>query len=213
MSAADLICFALPEEARPFRAFARREPGIRLCVTGMGRRNATKVVEAKLAGAKPRLVLTCGFAGALDPALRIGDLVFAAGENFPLRERVAATGARRAQIHCAEAIAVTSAAKSLLRARTNADAVEMESGAIQEVCLRVGVPCATLRVISDTAGEDLPFDFNQFARDDLSLNFPKLLLALAGSPSKLGALLRLQRHCRLAADRLAAALITVLSRD
>jgi nucleoside phosphorylase len=177
----------------------------------MGRRNATTVVEAELAAAKPRLVLTCGFAGALDPALRIGDLVLAADDNFPLRERLVATGARLAQIHCAEAIAVTAVAKSLLRARTNADAVEMESGAVQEICLRAGVPCATLRVISDTADEDLPFDFNQFARDDQSLNLPKLLLALASSPSKLGALLRLQRHCRLAADRLAAALITVLS--
>ena len=64
--------------------------------------------------------------------------------------------------------------KLKLRADTGADAVEMESAEIQSVCQERGIPCATVRVISDTANEDLPLDFNQFAKPDLSLDYGKL---------------------------------------
>jgi len=90
--------------------------------------------------------------------------------------------------------------------------VEMESEAIQTVCQERGIPCATVRVISDTAQEDLPLDFNQLANSDQSLNFGKLALAITKSPGKISALLRLQKITSLAAQRLAAALSQVIGR-
>ena len=205
-----LVCFALEEEAAPFRKIAAGQAGLSILVTGIGRKNAEAAVRDNLAGHAPDRVFTCGFAGGLNPALVVGDVVFFT-ENEPLRAQLANAGARAATCFCAPRIAVTAADKQELRRTTGADAVEMESGAIQEVCRGRGIPCATVRAISDTADADLPLDFNQMAKADLSLDFGKLARALARSPGRIGALLQLQRQCNIAAAALARTLAAVLA--
>jgi adenosylhomocysteine nucleosidase len=153
------------------------------------------------------LVLTCGFAGALNQDLKLGDVIFELSTlNSQLSTCLLAAGAKPAKFFCADRIATTVAEKKKLRAETGADAVEMESGAIQAVCRERGIPCATLRVISDTAGEDLPLDFNALAKPDMNLDYGKLAWAIARSPGKIGALLKLQNQTRLAAEKLAVIL-------
>ena len=208
MSVSDtvLICFALPEEARPFERRLAGRGDLRLRVTGMGRKNADSGVRAALRDALPAWVITAGFAGGLDPALARGTVVFEADAAFPRGELLHAAGARPARFHCAERIAATAGEKRRLREATGADAVEMESGVIQAVCREAGIPCATVRVISDIAEEDLPLDFNRFTQADGSLDLGGLLWAIARSPGLIGPLLRLQRHTREAARRLAEVL-------
>ena len=53
-----------------------------------------------------------------------------------------------------------------------------------------------MRVILDTANEDLPLDFNQLMTADQKMSYGKLALALVKSPGKVGALLRLQKQSR-----------------
>ena len=65
---------------------------------------------------------------------------------------------------------------------------------------------ATIRVISDTANEDLPLDFNALAKPDKSIDFGKLAWAIARSPGKIGALRALQKKTRFAAQQLARVL-------
>jgi len=63
-----------------------------------------------------------------------------------------------------------------------------------------------VRVISDTADEALPLDFNALAKADQSLDFGKLFLAIAKSPGKIGALLALRKKTKFAAEQLAGVL-------
>jgi len=229
-----LVCFALKEEAAPFHKIAARHPGVITIIVGIGRANAEKSVrnflaggagvlasrepaasgQARLAGtlAPPELVLTCGFAGGLNPDLKLGDVVFELSDpqlpaaNSQLRAKLLAAGAKPVKIICTDRIATIVAEKIKLRAETGADAVEMESAAIQAVCAERGIPCATVRVISDTADEDLPLDFNTLAKPDKSIDFGKLAWAIAKSPGKIGALMRLQKKTSFAAGELAAVL-------
>ena len=115
-----------------------------------------------------------------------------------------------AKFFCADRIATTVAEKKKLRDGTGADAVEMESAAIHAVCRERGIACVTVRVISDTANEDLPLDFNALAKPDKNLDFGKLFLAIAKSPGKIGALMELQKKTKFAAERLADVLIEIL---
>lgn len=156
-------------------------------------------------------VFTCGFAGGLDPKLQTGDVVFAT-TDARLAEAFSKSGARAATFACIDRIATTAFEKQLLRANTQADAVEMESEMIHVLCAERGIPCATVRVISDPAHEDLPLDFNQLSNPDQSLNFGKLALAVAKSPGKIPALLRLQKQTSFAANQLATKLVQVLNR-
>jgi adenosylhomocysteine nucleosidase len=226
-----LICFPLKEEAAPFRKVAAGQSGISILLTGIGRKNAEKSVREFLAGNAPELVLTCGFAGGLNPDLKLGDVVFEIPEPFSissrsrgdeaqineisetphvvsygLREKLPAAGAKPARFFCANRIAVTVAEKKKLRDESGADAVEMESGAIHAICREHGIPCATVRVISDTANEDLPLDFNALAKPDQNLDYGKLAWAVLKSPGKIGALLQLQKQTRFAAEQLASVL-------
>ena len=206
-----LVCFALREEAAPFRKISADRPGALILITGMGRKNAEKSVRDFLASHAPTLVLTCGFAGGLNPELTAGAVVFAT-DDVPLRKKLAAAGARPARFYCTSHIATTAAEKQELRRSTAADAVEMESEAIHAVCREQGISCGTVRVISDTANEDLPLDFNRLANPDLSLDYGRLAVAVAKSPGKIRALLRLQKQTRLAAEELAEVLDKVTCR-
>ena len=157
----------------------------------------------------PKIVLTCGFAGGLNPDLQLGEVLFELSDSeirnpqSAIRNRLLAAGAKPAKFFCTDRIAITADEKKRLRAETGADAVEMESAAIYAVCRERGIPCATVRVISDTANEDLPLDFNQLFKPDKSLDFGKLAWAIARSPGKIGALLKLQKQTRFAAEQLA----------
>jgi hypothetical protein len=235
-----LICFALREEAAPFRKIAAGKSGISILLTGIGRQNAEKSLReflvnwgahasgvpfsasrrkpsgatpelARETRALPELVLTCGFAGGLNPDLKLGEVVFELSTRNPQLEiRLLGAGARPATFFCADRIATTVAEKKKLRYETGADAVEMESAAIHIVCAERGIPCATVRVISDTADEDLPLDFNALARPDKNLDFGKLFLAIATSPGKIGALMTLRKKTRFAAQQLADVLEKVI---
>ena len=218
-----LVCFALKEEAAPFRKIAAGKSGISILLTGIGRKNAEKSARDFLSVNSPKLVLTCGFAGGLNPELKLGEVVFET--SFPSSsrresaqteignqlepthvgcyEQLVAAGAKPAKFFCADRIATTVDEKRKLREETGADAVELESGAIHAICRERGIPCATVRVISDTANEDLPLDFNRLSKPDMNLDYGKLAWAVMKSPGKIGALLKLQKQTRFAAERLA----------
>src|SRR5271169_575820 len=115
-----LVCFALKEEAKPFRKLMAEKSGVAILITGIGRQNAEKSVRGFLVGKDstdgsaiqlpksptgpggiggitllPDLVLTCGFAGGLNPDLKTGDVVFETADD-DLRGRMLSAGANAA---------------------------------------------------------------------------------------------------------------------
>jgi adenosylhomocysteine nucleosidase len=130
------------------------------------------------------LILSVGFCGALDPALRVGDIVNAAN------------------VLTADRVAVTAAEKHALRERTGAAAVEMEASAVEAKAREWGTPFHAVKVVSDTAAEDLPLDFNQYRDSDGRFSRARIALAALRRPSALAGLMRLDRNCRRAADEL-----------
>ena len=93
-----LVCFALKEEAAPFQKMAagglRRGHHVSILLTGIGRQNAEKSVREFLATNSPELVLTCGFAGGLNPDLKLGEVLLTKSEIEKLASGEARVGNR-----------------------------------------------------------------------------------------------------------------------
>jgi len=139
--------------------------------------------------------------GALDPALRAGDIVVD-GEvaAFPaLSTRRFVTG----RMHSLDHVAVTSKEKRNLRNQTGAIAVDMETAAIRERAEAWGLPFYCVRVVSDSAGDNLPLDFNSYRDSRGEFSRVKIALAALGSPLQvLPRLMEFDKSCRQAADTL-----------
>lgn len=206
-----LVCFAVKQEAAAFSRPAVCPRNARVLLTGMGLRNARdKIAEALNRGPLPSLVISSGFAGGLKPGLSRGTVVYEVGERFKWEAALKNAGAVPGAFHCASRVAATIAEKAALRQRTGADAVDMESLSIQEACRHRRVPSVTIRVILDTAEEDLPLDFNTLLSPEEAVDTARLAWALAKSPGKIPALIRLGRQAKEGAQRLAEVLVRFL---
>ena len=189
-------------------------------------------LEAQIARERPRGVMSVGIAGALDPGLRVGDvvtgtrlerdgrtfnnIVIPANAGTHLRN-VPEMGSRvrgddgslksrpssESEVLGVDLAVTTDTAKAALRAATNAAAVDMESHIAARVAARHKLPFAAIRVISDTAHHDLPPAACVPLRPDGSIDLPRVLVALARQPSQLPALLRLARDTNVALKVLA----------
>ena len=82
----------------------------------------------------------------------------------------------------------------------------MESSTLRALARERGVPGATVRVISDAAGDTLPLDFNVLMTPDDRLDFGRLAWTLIRSPGLIPRLMAFQKTVAHASDRLAAAL-------
>jgi len=186
------------------------------CVSGVGRAAAMRAAARLVAGHRPRLLVTAGFAGGLVPGLTRGSVVrpdrvvTAAGEAaLPLLPDTAGDGghARPLTIVTADEIQSTAAAKRNLAASSGGQLVDMETHAVAAVAAAAGLPCAALRVISDDATQDLPAEVARLTRPQPTLRRLGAALATIGRrPGAAVDLWRLYEHAVVDARRLAAAL-------
>jgi adenosylhomocysteine nucleosidase len=216
-----LVCFAVREEARFFieqMVYVRdpkskdppRHPIYEICITGMGRRNAVEGIRQAIAMTQPKLVITSGFAGGLNPALQFGTVVYEEDFDAGFGPQLEEAGAVRATFYCHRRVAITAAEKSELWKATGADAVEMESSVIRNICREQRIPSATVRVISDDAGQDLPLDFNAMMTSEDRIHYPKLIWAVLSRPGRIVKLMEFQRQTVAASRRLGTALAQLL---
>lgn len=169
----------------PGAAFARRCGRRILLANGPGPRLVRQALSSPAAREwKVAQVISAGFCGALDPALRLGDIVT---EGIWSEDRVA----------------VTAEDKRLLREKTGARAVEMEYAAVAAKAREWGLPCRAVKVVSDTAQEDLPLDLNRYRDAEGRFQLGRIAMAGMLRPfTVLPRLIVLDRNSRLAADKL-----------
>ena len=204
-----LICFAVKEEAQAFQEILPRRSRARVLITGMGKTNAEKAITEALQKIQPVRVVSSGFAGGLNPQITSGTVVFE-GADLETETALLRLNALSIRFHCADRVATTVAEKCQVRKTTGADAVEMESLIIGDVCRKAGIPFTTVRVILDAADEDLPLDFNRLMTAKQKLSGLKLAGALLKAPGKIGELKRFQKRCQAAARTLATALVRII---
>src|ERR1051325_11056879 len=100
-----LVCFAVKEESK----FFKPPPDVRVLITGMGRNNAFHKLEDYMARATPTGVLSCGFAGGLNPALKVGDIIYDMDEGSPWEKALLASKGKLARFECANRVSCTAA--------------------------------------------------------------------------------------------------------
>lgn len=160
---------------------------------------------ASLAAGGFDLLLSFGFAGALDPALRAGDLLLAdrvvgAGAAFhadrAARDRLAAALALGSRVLAGAILGVEQVIdrpgeKARLFAATRAMAVDMES--LPLFAAAAGKPALALRAIADPASRTIPRAALRAIDRDGNPDIGKLLVGLLRRPADIGGVLALAR--------------------
>ena len=162
------------------------ETAVTVGIIGMGPPHAAKRAKAVLENVKHsaahkketiRGVMLCGFAGALKPELKRGEIFVTAGAEHFLPHLPEAERPAEARLHTAEKVVATSAAKADLFARTGVWLVDMEQADIARVAAEAGLPFVGLRIVSDEAHEELPHDLLSRAYDQAEGEYTPLKLA------------------------------------
>jgi purine-nucleoside phosphorylase len=204
-----------PLPSLPFLAFGRGT--LRIAPIGIGAGRLKERWPVLVAASDCPLVVSAGVCGALDPRLRVGDLVACDSVIDGVGARLSVTASasqRAAAVRGANAstgpmvsssqVVTTPVAKAALHAKTGGVAVDMESAAIVEAAARHGCASMILRGVSDDARETLPAELMAVMDTDGRIRVGKML-ALA-RPRVLAAAFRLQRASRQALGTVAESL-------
>lgn len=149
---------------------------------------------------RPDVVVSTGLCGALDPALRVGEIFVATAVNGkPAELPRSRLPFRSGPLVSVDRVVQTAAEKQQLRKRSGAMAVEMEAEAVAAYASRNGLPFYCIRVVSDVAEESFRVDLNAARNRDGRFSVPRILLQAARRPLiAVPELLRLRRNAALA---------------
>jgi adenosylhomocysteine nucleosidase len=163
------IVAALEREVRPlvkrWRVHDREHAGRRfrfyekgetvLVCAGIGAEPARRAAEAILALYSPNCVYSVGYAGALEPTVRTGDILQPARiVNTKDGSSASIVGGHGTLV--SHALIASAAQKTKLREAYNAQAVDMEASAVARAAEARGTAFAAVKVISDEFNFELP---------------------------------------------------------
>lgn len=221
------ITFALPTESSGLRQRLRHirrdgnmisgrigDHAVTISHTGVGAKKCNERIEELLHKARPRLVISSGFAGAAVEDFHVSDLILA--ENFSDRQLL--TNAERilrdrkpkvTTLFTSKSIADSIAERNQIASASGAAAVDMETSAIVEICTAHGVPLLSLRAISDSPTESFPAPPNVlFDIERQRPNYSRLIRYLLRYPASIASLsqfrLRIARVRAVLTDAIAA---------
>ena len=223
-----LVTFAVDAEFAPWRKLrdlkARETAGyvvyegrigranVDFVVTGMGMENARRVTEAVIT-AEHKACIGAGFAGALKPALKVGDVLAARavqviGKNKTLEssQNLFMAAYENQAIDAKMFLTVDhpiDTAEEKKQLSPFAEAVDMESFATMSVALERNVSCVPVRVISDRFDGDMPTEIDTTIDEHGHVKIGGVIRHVATHPLQIPALIRLGRQSKTAAEALA----------
>jgi adenosylhomocysteine nucleosidase len=230
------VTFALPAESADFvrrldkRSLISREgvESIRgrlhgklvaVIHSGVGKMVCRQRMEVMFRREKFDWLISAGFAGALEPELRVGHLLVA--ENYSNPKLLAAHQRELTsdtiflgKLATVPRVIESVAQRETLNKRTGAAAVDMETETIAEICQAHDLPMLSLRAISDSAVEAFPapahvlFDLAKQKTD-----FFRLGSYLLTHPSALARLNAFRQRVGIARKALTDALDKILRAD
>jgi adenosylhomocysteine nucleosidase len=186
-----------------------------LVANGPGPKLAGQAVEIAKGRQDLNGLVSTGFCGALDPALKPLDIFIpteildqpsldqlnrdrkGASINPVTTKRPYKTG----QLLSLDRVASTSAEKSELR-KQGAGAIEMEAAAVLQKAREYNLPFYCIRVVTDTAAESLPLDFNLLRDTNGRFSRTKILAAAFRRLTAFPGLLKLNKRSKQAAQAL-----------
>jgi adenosylhomocysteine nucleosidase len=188
--------------------------GIRVAVveSGMGFARARRATQALLDGHAPRWLLSCGFAGALQPDIPIGSIVVADsivdqhGHTMQIDLHMPADPAHGlfvGRLLTADEVVRAVALKKQLAEQHGALAVDLESLAVAQVAKENKVRFLAVRVISDDLSHDLPPEILSVVGATGSVRLGAAIGALWKRPAAAKDLWNLREKAHAAATRLA----------
>ena len=182
-----------------------------LAANGAGPRLAARALEVvrNAASSKGKVdgVVSAGFCGALDPALKIGDVIVAsriqAGNQLTeVRTPGSSKLVFRGTLVSQDRVAQTEEEKRNLR-RSGASAVEMEAAGMLPRVREWELPFFCIRSVTDLAEESFTVDFNAARDGDGRFRLPRIMAAAIRKPLTAGVeLVELRRRCAIAARSL-----------
>jgi adenosylhomocysteine nucleosidase len=182
-----------------------------MVANGAGPVHAGRAVAVGQTECRPEAIVSMGFCGALDPALRIADVfVASAVESAGRRIEVSMPRAGQAPLprHATgvlasiDHVAQTATEKKILWA-AGASAVEMEAGGVAQRAAEHAIPLYCVRAVTDTASQSFVTDFNRALRSDGHFGTIRILASALRNPGKaFPELIRLSNFCRIASRTL-----------
>ncbi|MDA0806983.1 MAG: 5'-methylthioadenosine nucleosidase [Planctomycetota bacterium] len=191
-----------------------RYDGIRIVVaeSGMGYARARKATQAMIDAHAPKWILSSGFAGALLPTMKLGEIVMANeivdqhGQQISINLTLAsdeANGLYVGRILTADEMVRTVEEKKQLHEKHEAIAVDMESLAVAQVAAETKTGFMAVRVISDDMSADLPSEILSVIGDTGAVRVGAALTSLFKRPESLKDMLHLRTNALAAAKSLA----------
>ena len=186
-------------------AWVNGEP-IVLVANGPGPKLAGWAAEIARKHQELRGLVSTGFCGALHPALEPCD-IFVATEVLGVAHALSVPRAHSCELQTGKLLSIdrvvsTASEKADLH-QTGADAVEMEAAAVAAKAAEWNLPFFCVRVVTDTAAESFPLDFNRMRDADGRFSRIKILTAALRRPgSVLPGLVKLNKRCKDASQAL-----------
>ncbi len=192
---------------------------VTVIASGVGKAAAHRGAELLSAGHRPRMLISAGFAGALDPGLARNSLILPhevcdqEGEliRIPLESAIPpGFESTRGRLLTVDRVVSRAAEKAELRSAHQAELIDMETSAVARFAAERSLRFVSVRIVSDTAEEELPPEVARMLSRSGSYQVGQAIRAIWQRPSAAKDFWSLHSRALESADRLARGLARIV---